>query len=88
MDWEELQRYTAQLKELLAGRDLSPDARAQSIAALILADALENAAHKMNSAAQTTLGDTMPLLKDVAKLFAEKAQALTWALENFDPEVS
>jgi hypothetical protein len=38
---EELERYTAELKQLLAGPDLSPDTRARSLAALIEADAAD-----------------------------------------------
>ena len=38
-EYEQLERYTAELKRLLAGRELSPDTRARSLAALIEADA-------------------------------------------------
>ena len=85
MDWDELDRYEAELRQLLAGKDLSPDTRAQSLAALILADALTSAANKMNGAAQTTLGDTMPLILQAVQTFGEKAQQLAWSLDTFDP---
>lgn len=87
MSWfqerEEMRRYKAELKELLGGSGLSPDTRARSLAALIVADAVTEAAGKMHSAAQTTRGDTMPLLLDAVRSFAEKAQNLAWALEGF-----
>lgn len=82
--YEEMERYEAELKQLLAGRDLSPDTLASSLAALILADAMTEASGRMHSAAQTTLGDTMPLLADAARSFGEKAERLAWTLQRFD----
>lgn len=87
MDWyeerRETERYAAELKQLLAGSGLSPDTRARSLAALIEADAVTRAADKVHTAANTTLGDTMPLLMSTVESFGEKAQNLAWALQEF-----
>ncbi len=43
---------------------------------------MTEAAGKVHSAAQTTVGDTMPLLLDAVRSFGEKAQNLAWALDG------
>jgi hypothetical protein len=48
----EMARYIAELKQLLAGTALSPDARARALAALIEADAITQAADQMHTAAE------------------------------------
>jgi hypothetical protein len=87
-DSAEMDRYIAELKQLLGGTALSPDTRARSLAALIAADAMMEAANTVQSAANTTLGDTMPLLLDAAQSFGEKAESLAWALRRFDESAS
>jgi hypothetical protein len=45
----EMARYIAELKQLLAGTALSPDARARALAALLEADAMTQAADQMHT---------------------------------------
>jgi hypothetical protein len=82
--YKEMDRYTAELKQLLAGSDLSPDTRARSLAALIETDALSDAAGKIDMAAQTIRDDVMGLLLSAARSFGENAQALALALHGFE----
>ena len=51
-----MDRYVAELKQVLGGTGLSPDVRARSLAALIEAGAMTRAADKPHSAANTTVG--------------------------------
>jgi hypothetical protein len=51
----EMARYIAELKQLLAGTALSPDARARALAALIEADAMTQAADQMHTAAEIAM---------------------------------
>jgi hypothetical protein len=83
-DRAEMDRYVAELKQLLAGTGLSPDARARGLAALIEAGAMTRAADKLHSAANTAAGDVVPLLLEAAQTFAERAGNLAWALQRFD----
>jgi hypothetical protein len=84
----EMARYIAELKQLLAGTALSPDARARALAALIEADAMTQAADQMHTAAEMARDDTMPVLLGAAQSFGEKAQSLAWALQRFDESAS
>ena len=76
----EMARYIAELKQLLAGTALSPDARARALAALIEADAMTQAADQMHTAAEIARDDTMPVLLRAAQSFGDKAASLAWAL--------
>jgi hypothetical protein len=78
VDWEEQKRYETELKQLLATPGLSPDARVQGLAALLLVDAMSTAAEKIRMASQTTLHDTAPFVTG-------SMNDLTRALENFNP---
>ena len=81
-NWREMENYTKELKQLLAGSDLTPDTRARCLAALIEADALSHAAHQIHSAAQITMGDTVPLLVSAFKSFGDNARELSLALQQ------
>ncbi len=87
-DRAELNRYIAELKKLLSGTGLSPDTRARSLAALIEASAMTLAADQVHTAAAMTRDDTMPLLHGTARLFAERAEGLTGALQRFNESAS
>ena len=84
----EMARYIAELKQLLGGKALSPDARARALAALIEADAMTQAADQMHTAAEIARDDTMPVLPGAAQSFGEKAESLAWALQRFDESAS
>ena len=84
----EMARYIAELKQLLAGTALSPDARARALAALIEADAMTQAADQMHTAAEMARDDTMPVLLRAAQSFGDKAASLAWALQRFDESAS
>ena len=79
----EMARYIAELKQLLGGTALSPDARARALAALIEADAMTQAADQMHTAAEMARDDTMPVLLGAARSFGEKAESLAWALQRW-----
>jgi len=87
-DRTEMARYIAELKQLLGGTALSPDARARALAALIEAGAMTQAADRVNTAAQLTRDDTVPLMLSTARSFGEKAESLAWALGRFDESAS
>lgn len=79
---DEMRVYRAELKRLLAGRDLSPDTRARCLASLIDAGTFEEAAHKIHIASQTLLHDTMPLVMSTADGLGEKADNLAQAIAS------
>jgi hypothetical protein len=83
-DRAEMERHIAELKQLLDGPGLPPEVRARSLAALIEAAVVTQAADQVHSAATTTLGDAMPLLLDAVRSFGEKAERLAWAMQRFD----
>jgi hypothetical protein len=87
-DRTEMARYIAELKQLLTGTALSPDARARALAALIEADAMTQAADQVHTAAELTRDDTVPLMLATARSFGEKAESLAWALRRFDESAS
>jgi hypothetical protein len=87
-DRTEMARYIAELKQLLGGTTLSPDARARALAALIEANAMTEAADQVRTAAELTRDDTVPLMLATARSFGEKAESLAWALKRFDESAS
>lgn len=76
LDYDEIRKYTAELKQLLSGGSLTADTRARALASLIEADAMADAAQKIHSAAQTTLGDTMTLVLQAVESFRASARDL------------
>jgi hypothetical protein len=81
--YQEMHRYVTELKELLAGPDLTADTRARCLASLIDAGTFEDAARTMRVASQELTGDAVPPFASAVRMFAARVDALGEALNGF-----